>query len=140
MGCSSKAYATVEEVQARMTREMTTEEQAVCDILLGDAALLIDAYNENAKYSAKNTVSCRMVARIMGNDGAAGYPVGATQGSMAGLGYSQSWTISGGGATGELYLTKTEKKMLGTGNKIGSKSPVEDVSHRWRWPKWWVRQ
>lgn len=137
MGCT-KTYATVEDVQARMTREMTTEERSVCDILLGDAAILIDAYNADAKYSAKNTVSCRMIARMMGDDG--GYPVGATQGSMAGLGYSQSWTISGGGATGELYLTKTEKMMLGVGNKIGSKSPVEDVNHRWRWPKWWVRQ
>ena len=54
----------------------------------------------------------------------AGIPMGATQGSMSALGYSQSWTI-GSGSAGELYLGKLEKKLLGCGNSIGSYSPVE---------------
>jgi hypothetical protein len=42
------------------------------------------------------------------------------------MGYSQSWTI-GNGSTGELYLSRTEKKLLGAGNSIGSHSPLEDM-------------
>lgn len=121
------AYATVQDVQERMVRDMTQKEQSVCAIALEDAALVIDAYNESAKSDAKKYVSVRMVIRAM-NDGAdAGVPMGATQGSMSGLGYSQSWTIGGGGSAGEMYLTRTEKLALGRSNKIGSKSPIEDV-------------
>lgn len=69
-------------------------------------------------------MSCSMVMRAMGSANEVGIPVGATQGSASALGYSQSWTI-GNGATGELYLTRTEKKILGVSNRIGSYSPVE---------------
>lgn len=121
------AYATVADVQARMTREMSEEEQAVCSTLLDDAAVIIDSYNVNASADAKKVVSCRMVVRAMGDgdDGAIGVPPGATQGSMSAMGYSQSWTISSGGSVGELYIAKLEKKLLGTGDKIGSYSPTE---------------
>lgn len=119
------AYATVSDVEARMTKTLTTEEEAVCTVLLDDAAVMIDAYALMADPDAKKVVSCRMVARAM--EDTEGYPTGATQGSMAGLGYSQSWTISGGGSSGELYLGKAEKKLLGLGNRIGSRSPLEEV-------------
>ena len=88
------AYATVNDVQERMMREMST--------------------------------SCRMVERAVGDGTEAGIPMGATQGSMSALGYSQSWTI-GSGATGELYLSKIEKKLLGAGNAIGSYSPTQEL-------------
>jgi hypothetical protein len=45
---------------------------------------------------------------------------------MSGLGYSQSWTLSNG-STGEMYLSKLDKQLLGYGNKIGSYSPVEEL-------------
>lgn len=115
-------YATVEDVQARMNRIMTTDEQAVCQTLLEDSAVVIDAYNACAKEINKFVVSCRMVVRAMG-DGGEGIPLGATQGSMSALGYTQSWTI-GSGTAGELYLNKVDKKLLGT-DKIGSYSPIE---------------
>ena len=68
-----------------------------------------------------------MVMRIIGTEPSAdNVPIGATQGSISALGYSQSWTMSGG-ASGELYLSKTEKRMLGVGNSIGSRSPVQDL-------------
>lgn len=118
------AYATVEDVQARMTQTMTEDEQGICSQLLDDAALIIDAYNSNASADAKKVVSCRMVIRAIGSSGDVTTPIGATQGSMSGLGYSQSWTISAG-ATGELYIGKLEKKLLGTGDKIGSYSPTQ---------------
>lgn len=120
------AYATVENVQARMTRPMSAEEQAVCSTLLDDAAILIDGVNRNAAADAKLVVSCRMVIRALGDGQSVGVPVGAQQGSMAALGYSQSWTM-GSGSTGELYLSKTEKQMLGCGGRIGSYSPIEEL-------------
>ena len=118
------AYATVNDVQARMERTLSTAEQTVCTNLLDDAAVIIDAYNSQASADAKKIVSCRMVIRALGNGGDT--PIGATQGSMSALGYSQSWTV-GSGTTGELYIEKLEKKLLGTGNSIGSYSPTQEL-------------
>lgn len=120
------AYATISDVQARMTRQMSEAEENVCSNLLEDAAVIIDAYNVNASESAKKVVSCRMVVRAIGDGTDAGIPAGATQGSMSALGYSQSWMISAGSA-GELYLGKLEKKLLGTGDHIGSYSPIQEL-------------
>ena len=120
------AYATVSDVQARMTRQMSVAEQSVCSNLLDDAAVIIDAYNSEADAEAKKLVSVRMVTRAMGDGTDAGIPMGATQGSMSALGYSQSWTI-GAGSAGELYLGKLEKKLLGYGNVIGSYSPTQEL-------------
>lgn len=120
------AYATVQDVQDRMTRELTETEQEVVSKLLDDSAVIIDNYNANATADAKQVVSCRMVIRAIGAD-SDGVPMGATQGSMSGLGYSQSWTIGTGGSVGELYLGKLEKKLLGCGNQIGSYSPVQEL-------------
>ncbi len=121
-------YATVEDVQARMSRTMTEDEQALCEKLLEDAAVIIDVYNIGADSDVKQVVSCRMVIRAMGDGGDNGVPMGATQGSMSGLGYSQSWTIGSGGAAGELYLGKLESKLLGCGDRIGSYSPVQELA------------
>ena len=120
------AYATVQDVQDRMTRELAETEQEVVSKLLDDSAVIIDSYNANATADAKQVVSCRMVVRAIGAD-SDGVPMGATQGSMSGLGYSQSWTIGAGGSVGELYLGKLEKKLLGCGNQIGSYSPVQEL-------------
>lgn len=119
------AYADVVDVQARMTRDLTPDEASVAAALLEDAAVIIDAFAPTANDNAKKIVSCRMVTRAIGDD--TGVPMGATQGSMSALGYSQSWTVGSGGSTGEIYLSKMEKQMLGMGNSIGSKSPVEDL-------------
>ena len=120
------AYATVQDVQARMTRTLSENEQAICATWLDDAAVVIDAFNANAAENAKKVVSCRCVIRQLGDGESVGIPIGATQGSMAGLGYSQSWTV-GSGSTGEIYLSKLDKQLLGCGNRIGSYSPVEEL-------------
>lgn len=120
-------YATVEDVQSRMTRTLSESEEAACAAMLQDAAMIIDAYNEKASLERKNIVSCRMVIRILGDGSDVGIPIGATQGSMSALGYSQSWTIGSSGSTGELYLGKTDKKLLGYGNRVGSRSPIESL-------------
>ena len=121
------AYASVAEVEARMTRNMTTAERKLAAAMLQDAAVIIDAYNPNAAGDAKKVVSCRIVIRALGDGESTGVPMGATQGSMSGLGYSQSWTIGSGGAAGEMYLGKLEKKLLGCGDAIGSYSPTQEL-------------
>lgn len=99
-------------------RTLTDEEQARADALLEEAAVLIDAVAADAKEDAKRVVSCRMVRRVLG-DGTGGdmplYPMGASQGSATALGYTQSWTMSGG-TSGELYISRTERRLLGAGN------------------------
>lgn len=119
------AYATVAEVQERITRTLSDTEMQVCASLLDDAAVVIDSYNSEAGTEAKKVVSCRMVIRALGA-GTNDVPIGASQGSMSALGYSQSWTI-GGGTVGEIYLGKLEKKMLGVNGSVGSYSPIEEL-------------
>lgn len=120
------AYATYSDVQARMSHPMSTSEQTICTNLLDDAAIMIDNYNNDADTEKKKVVSIRMVMRSMSSS-SDGIPIGATQGSQAGLGYSESWTV-GTGAVGELYLGKEDKKLLGVSNKIGASSPLEALT------------
>jgi len=119
------AYALYTDIEVRLNKTFTDAEKATCNALLGDAAIMIDSYNENAETDAKKLVSCRMVIRAIGSLGV-DMPIGATQGTMSALGYSQTWTLSNG-STGELYLSKADKKLLAVGNAIGSHSPVEDI-------------
>lgn len=124
------AYADIISVQARMINQMTEAEKSVCSILLEDAAVMIDAVSPKANLCAKEMVSCRMVARALTSARAAGQadmPIGASQGSMAALGYSQSWTLGSSGSIGELYLSKADKQALGVGNSIGSYSPTQEL-------------
>lgn len=122
------SYATWEDIQARITRDLSEDDKALCTSLLSDAGVIIDTFNVNASTDAKLVVSCRMVIRAIGDDN--DIPMGATQGSMSALGYSQSWTMSNGASVGELYLSKLDKELLGYGNKIGSYSPVEELVGR----------
>lgn len=124
-------YATVEDVEAGF-RLLSDDEKTLCDELLDEAGVVIDAYNKSASEERKQLVSCRMVRRQLdAGPGAAQnavtFPMGASQGSASALGYSQTWTMSGG-SVGELYLSKLEKKLLGVGDKIGARSPVEDLT------------
>lgn len=123
------AYATIDDIKGRITRTLSTAEETVCTNLLDDVAVIIDAYNVNAPTNAKKIVSCNAVIRAIGN-GESDIPMGATQGSMAALGYSQSWTMGSGGAVSELYLSRIDKRLLGSGNSIGSYSPVENLVSR----------
>lgn len=118
-------YATVDQVEAGL-RELSDDEKAVCKELLEEAAVIIDTFNVNAEEEAKQVVSCRMVRRCLTDSGLSGMPLGATQGSISALGYSQSWTV-GAGSTGELYLSSLEKKLLGRGNRLGAYNPLEEM-------------
>lgn len=119
-------YAETEDVEAAF-RELTGDERTRCTGLLEEAALIVDAYNREASEETKKLVCCRMVRRQLGEgDGGVTFPMGATQGTATALGFSQSWTMSGG-SSGELYLSKLEKKLLGVGSKLGAHSPLEDL-------------
>lgn len=120
------AYAQVTDIEARITRDLSEKERTVCETLLEDVAVLIDSYNKSASEDAKKVVSCKAVIRALVNNDATEIPIGASQGSVSALGYSQSWTM-GGGASGEIYLSKTEKQMLGAGDMIGSYSPLQEL-------------
>lgn len=115
------AYATVEEVQAGF-RTLTVDEVTVCTALIDEAAVIIDAYNAGADSDLKKVVTCRMVRRAIAASNAS-VPIGATQGTMTAGPYSQSWTVSGG-SSGELYLGRTEKKLLGVSAAIGCSNPL----------------
>lgn len=119
-------YAEVFDVEAGF-RALSKDEQTRCVALLSEAAVIIDHYNPDADADTKRVVSCRMVRRPLGDgeDGVS-FPMGATQGTATALGYSQSWTMSGG-SSGELYLSKLEKKLLGVGSRVGARSPLEDL-------------
>ena len=118
-------YATAEDVQAGF-RTLTDIEKEQAEALLAEAARIIDRAAPNADEEDKKIVSCRMVRRAIGDGSSGMFPMGATQGSMSALGYAQSWTMQGG-SSGELYLGKTDRQLLGIGNRIGSHSPLEDL-------------
>lgn len=123
-------YAEVSEVEAGF-RPLDAEEKTRCDALLEEAAIVVDAFNSEADAERKKLVSCRMVRRQLDAEPGAAqnavtFPMGASQGSASALGYSQTWSMPGG-SVGELYLSKLEKQLLGVGNRIGSRSPLEGM-------------
>lgn len=119
-------YATVDDV-AEGFRTLSKSEEELCEHLITEASILIDALAPNANNDdVKRVVVCRMVRRAIGSGDTGATPLGATQGSMTAGPYTQSWTM-GNGSMGELYLGKMEKVMLGLSNKIGSYSPVEEL-------------
>lgn len=115
-------YAKFSDIQDRCRKKI--EEEKLCNALLEDAAVIIDTYNRIAPADAKKLVSCNMVIRAIGGGEDTQVPIGATQGTVSALGYSQTWSMSSG-TSGELYLSKLDKKILRTGVKIGFKSPIE---------------
>lgn len=116
-------YADKTDIEDRIGRKLEETEDKMCLSLLEEAAAIVDGINPNASTDSKKLVSVRMVSRAIGYS-PDGVPMGATQGTMAALGYSQSWTM-GGGSAGELYISKLEKRMLGRKGRIGFASPLE---------------
>lgn len=109
------AYATVDDLEARW-RTLTDTEKTRAGVLLGDAQVRLDAEcppsapPTEAELEARKIVSCEMVKRSMLNSEAAA-GVGSTQ-ATAGP-FSQSFNYTN--PTGDLYLTKGDRKLLGCG-------------------------
>jgi len=113
------AYATVADLEARW-RDLAESERAVASALLDDAAALIDSYGTPSSAQAALAVSCSMVRRAMNPMTAEFY--GVSQASMTAGSYQQQMTYAN--PSGDLYLTKQEKRELGFGiGKLGMARP-----------------
>lgn len=115
------AYATVSDLMQRW-RVLSDAEQARAEVMLDDAATILDATvdidEDNEKQAALlKTVSCSMVKRAMVSmaDGM----LGVSQGTISADIYSQTFQFSNPG--GDMYLTQMERRLLGVTNSyIGS--------------------
>ena len=109
------AYATVSDLEARW-RELSEAERLQAEVLLDDAALIIDSFadidstdislSDRARY-----VSCSMVERAMMSAASDSFGVNNMSATMGP--FTQQVTYAN--PTGDLYLTATEKKLLGVG-------------------------
>lgn len=118
------AFATVEDLEARW-HTLTEDEQARATVLLGDAAIMLSAQVEvdatdEEQAEALKIVSCNMVQRVMS---VTEDIYGITKGTITADIYSQSYTYAN--PSGDMYLTKNEKEMLGISSAyIDSYRPV----------------
>ena len=120
------AYAGVSELEARW-RSLDETEQARAAVLLEDASAMLDALTDGPHDPEAEPdyckllaiVACNMVQRSMGADADA---FGLSQQTMTAGPYSQSWSFSN--PSGDFYLTKAEKSMLGLGGGIGHIRPM----------------
>ena len=124
-------FAEVSDLEARW-RCLSASESSQAQVLLEDASAMLasmvtipehdDGYPELLKI-----VCCNMVQRAM--SAAATDAVGVTQQSMTAGPYTQSWSYAN--PTGDMYLTKVEKRLLGISNGyIGSIRPKIRRWHR----------
>ena len=106
------AYADVSDLEVRW-RTLTDDEQARAEALLDDASAMLDAYvtvdeTDEKQMQLLKIVTCNMVERAMSTGGDI---FGVTQQSMTAGPYAQ--TFSYANPTGDLYITKAEKRLLG---------------------------
>lgn len=109
-------YATVGDVSARW-RTLSDSEETRCVALLADASDLIRTTCPNWQEAGEDTlrrVTCAAVIRALQS----GDMAGVTQSSQTAGPFSQSWSYSN--PSGDLYLTKAEKKALGGTVRLGS--------------------
>lgn len=115
------AFATVSDIEARW-RVLSDEETSRASVLLDDASAMLSALvavdeSDAGQRELLRSVCCSMVIRAMAATSADIY--GVSQASMTAGAYTQSWSYSN--PSGDMYLTKMEKKLLGIGaGYIGS--------------------
>lgn len=107
------AFAEVTDIEARW-RDLTADEEARAATLIDDASAmlsaLVDVDPEDAEQAALlETVCCNMVIRAMSATDSDLF--GVSQSSMTAGPYSQSMSYAN--PSGDMYLTKMEKRVLG---------------------------
>lgn len=107
------AYADVSDLESRW-RDLSADEEAKAAVLLDDASAMLDSLvdvNPDDEQQAQmlKIVCCNMVQRSMSATESDLY--GVTQASMSAVGFSQSMSYSN--PTGDMYLTRYEKRLLG---------------------------
>lgn len=109
-------YATTGDVAARW-RALSDSEETRCEALLADASDLIRTTCpgwQGAGEATLRRVTCAAVIRALQS----GDMAGVTQSSQTAGPFSQSWSYSN--PSGDLYLTKAEKRALGGTVRLGS--------------------
>lgn len=106
------AYADASDLEVRW-RTLTTDEQERAEALLDDASAMLDAYvtvdeTDEQQMKLLKIVVCNMVERAMSTGGDI---FGVTQQSMTAGPYAQTFNYAN--PTGDLYITKSEKRLLG---------------------------
>lgn len=124
------AFAGVSDIESRW-RELSTSEESRASVLIDDASAMlaqlveVDEHDANQAYMLK-VVCCNMVIREMAATESDTF--GVSNASMTAGPYSQSWTYTN--PSGDMYLTKMEKRMLGiTTSYIGTIRPMMAGEH-----------
>lgn len=124
------AFADVSDLESRW-RELSTDEEARANVLLGDASAILSALVkvDNSDYEQSELlkmVCCDMVIRAMS---ATAYDsFGLSQSSITAGPYTQSFSYSN--PSGDMYLTKLEKRLLGISTSyIGTIRPMMAGEH-----------
>lgn len=124
-------FADVSDIEARW-HTLDASEAARAEVLLSDASAMLarligDINVSDTDYmQLLKQVCCNMVIRSMSVTDSDNYGVDSM--SMTAGVYSQSWSYNN--PTGDMYLTKLEKRMLGiTTGHIGSIRPKIGACH-----------
>lgn len=129
-------YAEVTDLESRW-RTLTPDESARAAVLLADAAVRIDAScppsdpPTDQELNARMIVSCEMVKRAMASSAGGVSGVGVTS-IQQGAGPYQE-TVQFSNPTGDLYLSKSDRKLLGCGAQVAFTVPManDDVYTPW---------
>ena len=113
------AYATVSDVEGRW-RALSEDENAKAQVLLEDATTILDGMLDVCHMPAERapllrTVCCNMVIRAMVAATSSAYGVESLQATMGPF----AQTAKFANPSGDLYLTKLEKKLLGVSGGKG---------------------
>lgn len=114
------AYADVTDLEARW-RTLSAPEKTRAGTLLGDAAVRLDAScppsaePTEQELSSRKIVSCEMVKRAMATPG--GLDNVGVESVQGGAGPFQQ-TLKFSNPSGDLYLTKSDKVLLGCGRQV----------------------
>ena len=124
------AFAEVSDIEARW-RSLSTDEKSRAGVLIEDASAMLSALanvdaNDQQQAELLNTVCCNMVIRAMAQSGMDTF--GVSQSAITAGPYTQSFSYSN--PSGDMYLTKLEKKLLKVSiGYIGSIRPMMAGDH-----------
>ena len=124
------AFAVVSDIEARW-RTLSADEASRASTLIDDATAMLSALVKVDAADAQqaellNTVCCNMVIRAMAQSGMDTF--GVSQAALTAGPYTQSFSYSN--PSGDMYLTKLEKKLLGVSiGYIGSIRPMMAGEH-----------
>lgn len=124
------AFAGVSDIEARW-RDLSTDEEARAAVLLDDASAMLSSLvsvdeSDGEQAGLLKTVCCNMVIRAMSASGFDAF--GVSQSTITAGPYSQTFAYSN--PSGDMFLTKMEKKLLGISvGYIGSIRPMMAGEH-----------